>query len=453
MMCAQISSSFETYSPTLRWPLNIEYAQINGEMVCVIKDPSGLCRQPVVVPNIIMPIIARFDGLHSICDIAKEGQSVGLTVAFVAEVAEFLDEFFLLDSTHSRLKWEQIVTDFSKSKVRMLSHAGQVYSANRDELKAQLHTYLVNRDKVKIGNDIELDRVHTIIAPHIDYSRGGKTYGQVCNILEQIPMPDIVVLLGTSHQYSKSPFILTNKAFQTPFGIMPSAYSSINEIAELCKQEMAYDVFESEVVHRVEHSLDLQLPILGATYENYLRDVDESINRVDSEFYLEQVDENKYLGPSVIPILVGSFYEFVESKSNLCEVKLVEGFCNCVASVLQDAKRNKLRVLLYCGVDLSHVGTIFGDLSKITKEGLYNLKQHDLNLISKITSGDALGLNEAILQTGDKFRVCGFPTLYVALRVLELMNEPVKGHCLEYRQATEEKNDCTVSFFAGVLQS
>lgn len=412
--------------PVLRWPLNIDYSQIDNQVVCVISDTSGLAERPVVIPRVFMPIVARFDGSRSIGDIANEGASVGLTISLVIEIAKLLDKFSFLDSDRTRSMWQQILTDFRDARVRELSHVQRGYPVCCDEIRKQFSDYLSNIDDIKIP-DVSSDTIHTIIAPHIDYRRGWKTYGQVYRVMKQIPVPDVILLIGTAHQYSKNPLILTNKAFKTPFGIMPAASTSIKAIAESLERELGYNVFESEILHKSEHSLDLQLPLLGTVYENC-----------------------KAM-PSVIPILVGSFQEYVTSRNDALAITLVESFCNAVAKALEELKNNNLRVMIYCGVDLSHVGAHFGDMSSIKEQGLRELQEYDSYLISQIMSGNASGLYQHIMQVEDRFRVCGFPALYVVLRVLELLNLSINGHCIDYRQSVEQDGNCVVSFFGGVL--
>ena len=66
------------------------------------------------------------------------------------------------------------------------------------------------------------------------------------------------MILGVAHQYCQRRFALTRKDFETPLGLVPTDREYVDQIAALAGR----DLFEDELSHRTEHSIEFQVVFL-----------------------------------------------------------------------------------------------------------------------------------------------------------------------------------------------
>src|SRR5207237_7536083 len=59
------------------------------------------------------------------------------------------------------------------------------------------------------------------LVPHMDYARGGVTYGWGFKEVFERTDAELFIIVGTSH-YSPQRFTLTRKDFKTPLGVVPT---------------------------------------------------------------------------------------------------------------------------------------------------------------------------------------------------------------------------------------
>jgi hypothetical protein len=97
------------------------------------------------------------------------------------------------------------------------------------------------------------------------------------------------------------------------------------------------------------------------------------------------------------------------------------------------------------GVDLSHVGPQFGDLTPVTAPMLDWLASEDEMMLAAVEAGDADAFYETVAKDRDRRRVCGLTPIYTTLRVLAR-----EGLVLKYGQAPDPNGTVT---FASVVFS
>jgi hypothetical protein len=115
----------------------------------------------------------------------------------------------------------------------------------------------------------------------------------------------------------------------------------------------------------------------------------------------------------VVPVLCGHFGAFVEGAG---DPAAHEAF-DMAVEVLGEVMASR-RTLVVAAADLAHVGPAFGDphgLDFITRA---QLRKTDERLLARVYAGDAAGFFEAVKAEGDRWRVCGLPPIYLALRLL-----------------------------------
>ena len=157
-------------------------------------------------------------------------------------------------------------------------------------------------------------------------------------------------------------------------------------VARLAKRYGNERSFKDEILHRREHSLELQLPFIAHRYRN---------QRL----------------PAIVPILVGSFNEFFDSGKTPLEHAEVGDFVDALAEVIGELKQANRKVLFYAGVDLSHMGQFFGDEEKISDEHLSMIEQRDLELLDCVMQADEEKLFAHIAEDSDRRRGCGYPSM------------------------------------------
>lgn len=402
--------------PRLRWPLDIQRIVHQGTSSHLIRDPQELAPDSIIVPDAFMAIAARFDGRHSIDMIAEEGARYGVTKDHVTALIRDLDNYNLLENDRTNALWQEMKTKFARQTERELALADAVYPRDPDKLHQTINGYLVGA-----SSDIRspaAKHVWAVASPHIDYQRGWRTYGAIFNALQNIDTPDVIILMGTSHQPGENLFRGASKDFATGFGTMPAAREAIELIAVRYGRKR---LFDDEILHKREHSLELQLPFIGYRF-----------------------GQTKL--PAIVPILVGSFHPFVERNEDPRSVAEFADFVGALQDVVALLQRQEKKILFFAGVDLAHVGRHFGDPQQLAPAGLGEIETRDREFLAGILSGDLDRVFSHVVQDCDRRRLCGFPTLFTMVAAMQAAGISTRGNLVEYRQAVEPETDCTVTF-------
>lgn len=399
--------------PKLRWPLDVRLQKFGDKEAIILQCPLGITPQPLALHSAVAPLLQCFDGSLSVEQIAERFAQFGVTPALVMEIAELLEKHLFL-ATPSYFSAERNAREsFRDGAVRSAALAGISYAAEPEALRKEVASYL------SLGTPLVTERARSMVgfvAPHIDYRRGHSCYGRS---YAQLPAePRTYVLIGTSHQFSKRLFHLTKKDFATPLGTIRCHRDAVESIALRLGKERA---FADEFLHRREHSLELQLPFLAMIARE----------------------------STIIPILVGSFHEFVsqgvlpESSEEYC------AFAEGLTELLRAFRAQGHPVTLLAGVDMAHVGRHFGDSSPLSPEFMETVRLRDQQYLSAIAAQDTKALFEHIASDNDARRICGFPTIYTVLDVLKRLHIHYDAKVFDYQQAVDYQSDCAVTF-AGV---
>lgn len=402
--------------PKLRWPLDVERIDYNGRTVILLRDGQGIAEEPIIVPAELGVLLARFDGNRSAEAIAAD---LGIPAAIVTQLAEELTRHGFLETPETLSRGRALVSAYQALSVREAALAGVVYPAVPDELRAQLER-VVSEAERRFGSVEPQERVAALICPHIDYRRGWQGYGAAYSALPLEPPPEIIVLIGTSHQPGEGMFHLTAKDFASPIGTMPAARDVVLRLADLYGHARS---FREEMLHRREHSLELQVPFLMHRYGTSAR------------------------LPEIVPILVGSFHRYLAEGRLPKHAGEAADFIGALTDVLRALRTSNRRVLMYAGIDLAHVGLYFGDSERFGHEAkLKIVEERDKQLLDAVLRSDDDALFAHMAEDLDARRICGFPSLYVMLAALRGAGAELRGHLIDYRQAVDTKSDCIVTF-------
>lgn len=416
------------YKPLLRNSINIQRISHQGEDLIVLSCAEGLVNEPLILKDSLTPILANFDGTKTVSEIAALLGSGDEPIKLIRSVLETLDQHYFLNTQRFVAKRQEAFDLFSSLETRPAFFAGKSYSDSPIELRKFVQETLKGSLFISGNNNFKstflnkslpkkkLDNALGVIAPHIDYHRGAKSYGDAYQILKKAKL-DVIYTLGTSHQYGSRLFILTNKNFSSPLGTAHCDKKAINNIASLYGKTRAYG---DEYLHKNEHSLELQLP-----------------------FITECNPKAK-----IVPILVGSFHHYVRKEVLPDTDQNYSDFIHSTVDTINEQIRSGKKIGFIAGVDMAHIGQQFGDTFLINDEILASVRQEDEEYISILERSDRLKLFEHICKTKDARRVCGFPTLYSLLHIFELIELKIRLKKLSYYQAVNEEKTCCVTFSA-----
>src|SRR5258705_3062339 len=178
----------------------------------------------------------------------------------IEQIAEALDQQGFLDSPAFADRRAVIDGGFLASPSRPAAHAGGAYAADAGELREMLDGFSTppqGRGAIDRAAAAPSE-VRGMIAPHIDYHRGGPAYGWAYRELAERSRADLFVIFGTCHAGMEHPFALTRKDYASPLGDLAVDRDFIDALAKRARQ----DCFGSELAHRVEHSIELQAVFL-----------------------------------------------------------------------------------------------------------------------------------------------------------------------------------------------
>jgi AmmeMemoRadiSam system protein B len=257
-------------------------------------------------------------------------------------------------------------------------------------------------------------RIRALVAPHIDLSAGYRAYASAYQML-QFARSSRIVLLGVGHQLLTHLFCLTDKNFETPFGVATSDASLIRELREAGGDTVAANDF----AHRSEHSIEFQLIFLQ-----------------------HLLTEGSF---DIVPILCGSVQTCLREYSRNTYREKAGPFLKKLRKIIMEPEKE---TLIVAGVDFSHIGPKFGhDMPARYLQS--QSESHDKRLLSHLCRLDGDSFWEESREMEDRFNVCGFAALACLLEALP----PCKGEVLRYELWHEEATRSAVSFSAVVFTS
>jgi hypothetical protein len=414
--------------PALREDLNIEVIDDNNEKFVVLSDPHGFALQPVAIPVELIPLLQMLNGTVStkfLFESIKETTGEEPDISPLINLSNYLDYMGYLDSIQFRQAKQQML-EYLNSTVRVPVCAGHSYPEDKESLELFINSILTkhnteNNTRKKITSSENTDTRNSqlipkgIIVPHIDFRIGHQAldcYGAAYSTIKDT-QPQLIVILGTAHYSNADIFMISEKDFQTPLGIIKTDKLLIKEI----KQHYKTDESLNELAHRFEHSIELQLVFIQSLFKN-----------IDFK---------------ILPILVGSFSYFIDSDIEPHNDSRFINFISSLQNILKSQNRN---VLYIASADLAHIGKKFGDDFN-AEEQLESLKKEDLQLIESLTCSDHQKFFNLIKSTKDSRKICGLPPIYSMLSIINASNIQL----LKYGQWNEIETNSAVSFASLVL--
>jgi len=397
-------------------PRRVEH---QGQVFVLLQDSPAVLAQPVMIPHDGFQYIVRhFDGQSTLVEIqALVLRQTGLFLAIkeLEDLVKRLDAAMLLEGP----TFASFLQTYRQSGKRPAALAGRSYAGTVRALRAQLEQFFVGSGgagQPEAGRETSTV-FRGILSPHIDFQRGGPVYTWSYKELVERTDADTFVILGVAHQYCQRRFALTRKDFETPLGLVPTDREYVDRIAARAGR----DLFEDELSHRTEHSIEFQVVFLQYVFG----------------------EERPF---SIVPILVGSFHDLIERGVDPGSDPEISDFIDA----LREAEAASGRKVAYIGgIDLCHVGPEFGDPTAVAPEFQEQVRQFDDSMLARAASCDPEGWFRTAAGVGNRWRVCGLAATYTMLRAIG----PAQGRLLKYHQAIDDRRTCCVSFASMAFHS
>jgi AmmeMemoRadiSam system protein B len=395
--------------PKLR-PLSAHRFEHKGQLYASLEDPLGVFTDPVLVPlEAYTGLVRHFDGATALPEhqarwLRETGRE--LSTVELERLLARLDGAMVLDGPTYR----SFRAEYVRRPVRPPAFADRSYAGKSLELRAQLARFFESGAGAPCAERPAAGSIRGVICPHIDYYRGGSVYTWAYKDLVERSDADVFVILGVAHQHCVNRFALTRKHFDTPLGLVQTDVEYVDRLAS----HAGADLFEDELSHRNEHSVEFQ-----AVFLQYLL----GGRRVFK----------------VVPILVGSFHDLMEDGVDPIECKEVRRFVDALRSAEQESGK---KVAYIGGIDLSHVGPEFGDPDSVDVGTLDQVHRFDHAMLGHAAAGDPAGWFKTAAGVGNRWRVCGLAATYTMLHAMG----PARGRLLKYKQAVDDRRTCCVSF-------
>jgi MEMO1 family protein len=391
--------------------------------VVVLRDTQGVTDSQAVIPPVLVPVVARFDGARTCEEIARDASvevGGGVPVDVVVRLAAELEHGLFLEGDTFRAAKTRVEREFAQAPVRPASHAGAAYHGERSALEQYIEQSCLAKANGAAKRASNGAKLVALVAPHIDPWRGAVCYGHAYGAMAAaLPAEaDTFVLLGTSHAPMRQPFALCRKGFATPLGTAEADFETIDALAAKAD---GFDPYADQINHKREHSLEFQA------------------------VFLKYVLRERPI--RIVPILAALGAHQAQGQHPEKDprvARFVDGIRGLLAS-------RPGRVVIVAGADLAHVGPRFGDAQAFDAEARDGLERADRASLDQATSVDAAGFWDDVASDLDERRVCGLAPIWTLLAALGPSGRAAggpRGRLLHYEQTVDREDGSIVSHAA-----
>jgi AmmeMemoRadiSam system protein B len=265
--------------------------------------------------------------------------------------------------------------------VRLPTQAGAFYEGTPSSLREQITECFLHRlgpGGVPETQDKGPRRVIGVVCPHAGYMFSGPVAAHAYNELAVDGRPDTVVILGPNHAGYGSGLAVMNEGFwRTPLGDVAVDGKVANEIV---RESKIVDVDDS--AHRLEHSIEVQLPFLQFIYGS-------GFKIVPICFLMQDLDSSREVGEALARVLTGKNAVIVAS-SDLTHYEPREKASRKDRMVL-DAVEQIDNIRLFSVIEEQHVTACgYGPIATLIVASK-RLGVKEAKLLCYETSGDVIG--------------------------------------------------------------
>jgi AmmeMemoRadiSam system protein B len=414
--------------PQLR-PVEVSRVSHEGSDFFVLKDPLQLNEQSLLVPVQAAPYLQSMDGTNTVEEIVEAALGLGaqpIPQEVLSDLLGRLDEMMLLANGAYVGEIQRRIEEYRELPARNPALANVVYPGGTEDLRGYLDGFAFPymnpgyAPDAQAQVDLRLRELKAIISPHIDFERGGDSYGVIWEqVRDQLQDVELFVVFGTDHNGDGPRLTLTNQDYQTPLGSLQTDLELVNELAMILSTDdsVADHPFADELNHINEHSIELATVWL-----------------------------HRALGKSIakmLPILCGSFGRLLtDDAPDPTEHPQISS----AIRLLQEVASQR-RTVFIAAADLAHVGPAFGDseLMPADSEGRQRVQSDDKALMESIVSGNRRAFFESVKSDSDRNKICGLAPIYMALWASEATTGTWNG----YQQCQADEADTSFVSIAG----
>ena len=241
--------------------------------------------------------------------------------------------------------------------------ADQFYPADK--------TVLINKIKSLTKNNPD-NKIKAMIVPHAGYDFSGKCAGKGFSVL---PSADTYILFGVNHQAIGEDIAISLEHFETPLGIVKNNQEFGKQLLKELK------IQEDSEAHKYEHSIEVQLPFLQVSQENF----------------------------KIVPIILKNI--------NLKKIKQL------AKTIFNLSEKLKLKIIPITSSDFTHSGPNYGNNIDI------KIDKQAINSILKLET-------ENFLKISEKTTICGNLAIACCIEIAKLMKSK-EARLLDYYDSSQ----------------
>lgn len=411
---------FEGIIPKLRKDLEIRPINHENEELILLYDRKSLAKNPILITPAMFTILYLLEEnltVEKFQELFKNEFKIDNVDNILQQIKE-LDDLGFLESEKFRKLQKEDENQYHNLPFRPMITAGNSFPAEANEFVSFMENLFS-----KLNTKNSRTNYNGVVAPHLDLSLedySHRVYAAAYNAIKDTNA-DTYIIFGTSHFAFSSYFMLTEKPYNTPLG---------NLEIDLELQKRVFEETNKE---------------FGDNYLNLLRlrQIDEQAHRWEhsieyAALFVKYLNQNRNI--KILPILVGSFHEFLITKKQPISESLLTKFFDILHRI---AKESGKKVCWISSVDFSHIGKKFGDhFDAIDK--LEECEHEDKISINALTSlKPDLFFEKAILDQ-DKWKICGLSPIYAQFYAMK----PSKVEFLDYNQWYEKETKSAVTIAA-----
>jgi hypothetical protein len=409
--------------PQLR-PVEVSRISHEGSDFFLLKDPRQLSDKSLLVPVPLGPYLQNVDGTNTVEEIIEAALALGaqpVPQELLDNLLSQLDEMLLLSNGRFGEEMQRRLDEYREAPSRKPALADRAYPGSTDDLRGYLDGFAFPYMNVEQpSGDLRSGELKAIITPHIDFERGGDSYGMIWEqVRGQLNDVELFVVFGTDHNGDGPRLTLTGQNYETPIGTLETDVELVDELARILSTDDGVDdhPFADEFNHVNEHSIELATVWL-----------------------------HRLAGGSkakMLPILCGSFGRHImEDAPNPDEHPQIAAAIKLLKEVA-----TQRRTVFIAAADLAHVGPAFGDAEEMSSDSDHRkrVQADDERLMNAITSGDRTQFFELIKNNADSNKICGLAPIYMTLWA----SGATEGDWNGYQQCQADEADTSFVSIAG----
>lgn len=393
------------FLPALRGVDITPFRGEDGAAMFALRDNSGLAPQPLAVTPAGYFILAHLDGENRVADVqAAFVRQFGAHIsdAQIGELVAALDEALFLETPRFQTAYAARREAYGRADARDNRSRWQP----GQELLQEITPLICGPAATARG-------LRGVIAPHLDYARGGPCYRAAYSLLRQHPA-ERYVILGTNHFGRTRSVVATRKDFVTPLGRVATDRTFIDAI----EATLEGSICGGELDHDAEHSVELQVHLLQACFPQRAF--------------------------SIVPVLCPDPCGATGTAPSDGQGPDLGAFADAVRDCIAADSRS---TLLIAGADFSHVGRRFGDANATTGAFLARVSAYDRGLLDLLAARREEDFVARVREAENRTRICSVGCVYALLRAAP----GARCEILEYHQAVDFAAETHVTCAAAAI--